>query len=364
LVAFAAGLLALAPASAAPDLKPVEPDVIPVFTQAVPLRLGGRVLVQGTGFASGWPGVYAEARFSGRSALIGPVSGRSRWRVFVDGTEIGILDTRVEPIFVVEGLSADTHTLRLERVDEDSVAVVQIAGVFVPADAQVLPPARPKTRQIEFIGDSFMPGYAENAASFACTRQKVWESSDTGHAWPVLVARALDADYQINAYSGAGFLRNFVYQRAVPAMPSLYARAVPAVEEPYRRPGSWRPELIIVGLGENDFEPPILPSEPLSDLAAVRAAIAPAITRFVKQLRRANPSARIVLLDYGHLPTRTAHEAALARLPAADRKWVKMLTMERDFGLTGCYSHLDTADHRRVAERVLRWLAERDGEAP
>jgi lysophospholipase L1-like esterase len=257
---------------------------------------------------------------------------------------------------VVEGLLAGPHVLRLERVDEDSAAIVQIAGVFVPADATVLPPGTPKARQIEFIGDSFMTGYAENAASFECSRQKVWETTDTGHAWPVLVARALDADYQINAYSGAGFVRNFVYQGAVPAMPSLYGRATPAVADPYQRPRTWRPEIIIVGLGENDFEPPILPSEPYPNLEAVKAALVPGITRFVGQLRRANPSARIVLLDYGHLPTRAAHEAALARLAAADRKHVRLLRMERDFGLTGCYSHLDTADHARVAQIVLRWF--------
>jgi lysophospholipase L1-like esterase len=354
-----ASLLGFAPVWAAPQLKPVGPDAIAANTQAVPLKLGGRALVQGSGFASGWPGVYAEAQFVGASVLIGPISGRSRWRVSIDGAGIGVLDTLVAPVFVIEGLSDEAHTLRLERIDEDRFAIIQIAGVYVPTSGRTAPPAPPKARQIEFIGDSFMSGFAMSSASFECTDQKIWESTDTSLAWPVIVAKALDADYQISAYSGAGFVRNFVYQRAWPAMPSLYERTVPAVAGLYRRPATWRPDLMIIGLGENDFEPPVLTTDTLPTVDAVRTAIVPAIARFVQRLRRENPAARIVLLDYGHLPSRAAHDAALARLSPADRRQVSLLTMDRNFGLTACYSHLDTADHRLVADRVLRWLSDR-----
>lgn len=356
LASLASSTLALSPAAATPALKSVAPDAMPTFTQAVPLQLGGRTQRDALGFTSGWPGIYAEARFRGQSALIGPISGRSRWRVFLDDVDIGILNTLVAPVFVIEGLSANMHTIRLERVDEDRFSIVQIAGVFVPADAQVLSPPRPKTRQIEFIGDSFMTGFALSAASLECTDERIWETTDTGLAWPVLVAKTLDADYQVNAYSGAGFARNFAYQRAMLPMPSLYDRLLPASREPYQRPDTWRPDLIIVALGENDFEPPFLSGEVPSSAEAVQKAVVPAIVSFVRHLRRANPSARIVLLDYGHLPSRNGHSAAIPNLTSEDRSRVSMLSMERDFGLTGCYGHLDTRDHRRIAERVLRFL--------
>ncbi|MFO6445715.1 GDSL-type esterase/lipase family protein [Erythrobacter sp. NE805] len=344
------------PVGAAPAIVPVGPDALVAFDTPVPLRLGGRVRAEAEGFTSAWPGTYVEARFVGTQVLVGPFAGRSRWRVFVDGADLGLIDARIGPVFVVGGLAAGEHLLRLERIDEDRYANVQLLGVSVPRDARVLPPGPGRPDQIEFIGDSFMTGFGLSAGKAACTDEEVWETTDTSRAWPVLVAKALGADYAVNAYSGAGLVRNFVYQAGKPTMQKLYLRTLPETVEPWRRPATWRPRTIIVALGENDLSEPFLPREALADSDTVTRALAPALARFARGLRKANPGARILLLDYGYGPVREAHAAAYARLSARDRAAVRLVTMERDFALSGCFAHLDAADNRRVAARVLAAL--------
>src|SRR5690606_16277784 len=81
-------------------------------------------------------------------------------------------------------------------------------GFYTPAKNHAL--AGPKRkRSIEFIGDSFTVGYGNTSPSQECSNEEVYATTNSQLAFGPLVAKHFNADYQINASSGFGIVRNY-----------------------------------------------------------------------------------------------------------------------------------------------------------
>ena len=91
---------------------------------------------------------------------------------------------------------------------ESAWTIGSFDGFYLPKRAQG-GAAQPRPRQIEFIGDLGMTGYGIRSASRTFTQDKVRLLSDTQIGYPALLAKALDADYQLNAISGRGMIGNY-----------------------------------------------------------------------------------------------------------------------------------------------------------
>src|SRR5262249_53128445 len=129
-----------------------------------------------------------------------------------------------------------------------------------------------------------------------CSDDEVWRSTDNALAFSPQVARRFDADYRVLAISGRGMVRNFG-NGAGDTLPAAYARLLPgdapaaASDDP-----SWSPQLVVIGLGTNDFSTPVGAAEPWKDAAELAAAFEARYLDFAQSLHRRHPSARFLLL--------------------------------------------------------------------
>ena len=339
-------------------------------------------------FAYGWPGVYFESRFSGDEVLVRLDDATSDLELLIDGEPIQRFSKPGLAIYDVTGLKPGDHTVRLERLNEDLQTGGAFGGFYIPVGSEFLmrtsPPPAPHTagkalppqkreRRIEFIGDSYLSGYGTTSTKRTCTPEEIHATTDTQLAWGSLIARHYDADYQINAVSGIGMVRNYGGSPGA-VMPDRYGRdlmGVPvdihsyqtvtasvstegAALRPYgvlddRSPDNWQPQIIVIALGDNDFATPLTPAEHWADMAALRGDFTMTYLAFLKTLRARNPKATFVLVDYGEpelIPDLVAI-AAIAKVRGDDR--ILTWSTGTSFEQTGCDWHLSVNDHKRIA---------------
>lgn len=312
--------------------------------QKLPVDIGGRVVAEpGGALRFGWPGVYFESRFRGTGVTVALDAGEERFNLMIDGHARRILTRADGPRVAITGLAPGEHVVRLEKRTESQTGSARFLGFFVTGKGRALP-APMRMRRIEFIGDSLTVGYGNTSPMRICTKAEIHDTTDTQRAFGPLVAKRLDAEYRVIAYSGHGVVRNYDGSEPGDDMPKRYVRAIPGEAAPVRVDG-WRPDLIVINLGSNDFSRPLHPGEAWPDEAALRADYRAQYLAFARRLRVAQPQARLLLLGtdtfYGEV-ARVAAElgghVATLKLPPLER--------------TGCDWHPDLADHRLMADRV------------
>jgi lysophospholipase L1-like esterase len=248
-------------------------------------------------------------------------------------------------------LADGDHRLRIEIVSENQAAPVHFEGVFgVPARAMVV---GPRALQIEFIGDSHTVGYANTTSVRDCSAETVWETTDTGAGIAGLIARRYDADYQVNAISGRGVVRNYGGM-ARDTLPQAYPFSL-FDKQVWYADATWRPQVIVVALGTNDFSTALTSDERWKSREALTEDYEIAYAAFLRGLRLRSPDARIV-----------AWGAEGSEMAAASQRVVARLTDEGDthiafvpvagMNLGACDWHPDLADDRVVATALQALL--------
>src|SRR6478735_3861106 len=241
LLATALAMLLASPAAAQTVTVDPANRTITGDMQPLAVRAGGRVEVHplpggARAFTHEWPGVYFEAAFRGDRVILKFDDPANEYRLTIDDLPAIPLAQPGTSEVTIAGLADRPHSLRLEKVTESIDLPETFAGFYVPATARpiALPPPRP--RQIEFIGDSNMAGYGIRSDNRQCTQEEVRLRTDTQAAYPALVARRFDADYQVNAISGRGLIRNYAGEAPDAPMTVLYPRALPSREQVWRDP--------------------------------------------------------------------------------------------------------------------------------
>ena len=251
----------------------------------LPMHVGGKVRKEAVGYSYQWPGVYFESTFHGPSVSLAFDDSANNFNVIVDGKPVMILRKPGATTITVGAQGAGIHTIRLEKRSETQYAT----GHFYGFRALLAPPAASPTRQIEFIGDSLTVGYGNTSAFTQCTPDEIFETTDAQEGFGVLTAKHFNADYQINAFSGLGMVRNYDgKEHAKYHMPMLYPRAIfddptPAVEP------DWHPQIIVISIGGNDFSTPVRADETWGNEAAMAADYEKTYVAFVEKVHAANP---------------------------------------------------------------------------
>lgn len=362
LAAIVAGLLvalAAIPASAQ-TVERADGDAAGELTQPLPYRVVGRALPQLAGPRTGtttrqWPGTYFEASFSGARAGFALGEGAVRLRVTIDGSRPVYLTRPAPGRYRIAGLVAGRHRIRIDIVSEDEAHATGFGGFFIGGHDTALPiAARP--RQIEFIGDSFTVGYGNTASSRQCNLDEVWQTTDSGQGFVPQVAAGFDADYQINAISGRGVVRNYAGHPA-PTLPEAYPFVLFDQAQRVAEP-DWRPQAIVIGLGTNDFSTPLAAIERWSSRAALHADFEERYLGLVRQLRAAHPSAYFLLWATDQADGEIARETGnvVERLKASGDLRVAFLKVP-PLQLIGCNGHPGLADHRIIAGAIANALA-------
>lgn len=333
-------LLALMLAGAAPPDQP-QRAVLPVHS-------GGRVVAAPDGNLSfGWPGVYIEGRFKGTSVRVRFDAPDDFIRLSIDGTEHKVFRAPGAVDTTIDGLSPGQHVVRLEKLTETQAGASRFITFEVAGKPLV---ARPRSRAIEFIGDSFTVGYGNSSATTQCTGEEVHDRTDTSRAFGPLAAKALDADYRINAFSGFGMIRNYAGRVAGESLPFLYPRAIPGNASPAANDTGWHPQTIVINLGGNDFSTALNPGEHWADAAALESAYRERYISFVADLAARQPQARFILAgtDLFFPQVERVADGLSAKLPGR----VSTLRIT-GLDLGGCHGHPSLADHRLIADLLI-----------
>ncbi|WAU83355.1 SGNH/GDSL hydrolase family protein [Streptomyces sp. Qhu-G9] len=303
-----------------------------------------------------WPGIQFEGRFRGTGVGIVLDDADNDYDVQIDGASAATLVTPGRTTFRIENLPDGVHTVRLVKRTESPWAAGRFGGFLPAPGGAVLAAPRPRGRQIEFIGDSFTAGYGNLSDTRDCSGNGgVNRNSHAGLAFGALTARKLDADHQLNAFSGRGMVRNYNGGSAGSDFRTYYDRALLNVDgDVWRRPDSWRPQVVVIGLGINDFSTPLNAGERWATEDELTAAYESAYHGFLDRLRASyGPRTFIVVsaTDLGNTgvfvqATRRIVQERNRRGDHRVRHWYYA-----DAGLDhlGCDWHPSLRDHRIIA---------------
>lgn len=345
-------LLLFAAPVCAQVVQPAGPR--PPNLKALPMAVHGRVLREGSDFVRQWPGTYFETAFRGSSAFFRVGPGEVSLRIRVDGRPPIALVKPSPGLYRVGGLRAGAHRLRIDVASESQAGATVFGGYYAPAGVTSLP--TPKRRKsIEFIGDSHTVGYGNTSPSRQCTEEQVWLTTDTSQGIAPRLAAHYDADYQVNAISGRGIVRNYGGSGG-DTLPQAYPYVLFDKRRVYSDP-SWRPQLLVVALGTNDFSTPLNTGEKWKSRDELRRDFEQTYVRFIRSLRARNPRTFILLWigdnDAGEVTSEIAKVAQRVQQSGETRlAFLPVRGLER----TGCNYHPNLQDNALVAKTLERFI--------
>lgn len=333
------------PAAAADQPAPIADTVHAV----------GRVTATSGGLAYSWPGVAFEGRFRGTGVGVVLDDGNADYDLFVDNRRRAHWALPGQGTKWVTGLTDGEHTVRLVKRNESPWATSTFGG-FVPwTGGEILEAPAPRQVQLEFYGDSYTAGYGNESTTRECTGDEVNRTTNADAAFPAIVGRAVGADVHVNAFSGRGMVRNYAGSDLGTSFRTYADRALLAVAgDTWQRPADWDPQVVVVGLGINDFSTAVGANEPWTE-ASLRTEYRTAYDGFVDDLRaRYGPDTFIVLSAVDHTPDMRTATVAIAqeRLAAGDDRVIPWAFGGLD--LTGCHWHPSAADHVTIAASLTQ----------
>ena len=332
----------------------------------LPLHIGGRVVAvnevdPAQGYTHQWPGTYFEGRFKGTDVHLRLNDSVNKFNVYVDGQKVATPSRPGEGDILLGPFAPGEHIIRAEKLTEAAWTSAQFTGFFVSDRANILPAPKASPREIEFIGDSYTVGYGNTSPKRDCPDEQVWATTNTQLAFGPLTAKHFGADYRINAISGRGIVRNYNGGEGL-HLPQAYPNDI-NLEDPgllYAtppQPGVWAPQIIVIGLGTNDFTTPLHGGEVWTTRDELHSDYEQTYVQFVQDLRAKNPNAYFILMatDQANGEIQSEVKKVLAALHAAGESRIDFLPMNGlSFG--GCDWHPTTADDAQVASSLIAFI--------
>ncbi|MFI9816374.1 cellulose binding domain-containing protein [Saccharothrix variisporea] len=306
-----------------------------------------------------WPGVYFEGRVRGTGVGVVLDDSANDYDVQVDGSTVATLVTPGKTTYWVNNLANAEHRVRLVKRTESTWTSGQFGGFVAATGGQVLDKPVARTRQVEFIGDSLTVGYGNLSTTRDCsTNGGVTRNTNTDISYGALTAKSLNADYQVNAFSGLGMVRNYNGGSPGTNYRTYYDRALLNVEgDVWPVPSTWRPQLVVIGLGTNDFSTAINPGEPWTP-ESLLAAYKSAYQGFLDKLRTRYGTGTTILVSAhgsGTLPN-AARQVVADRNAQGDSK-VRFWGYEGSLDLLGCDWHFSARDHRVLSGSLVDYVS-------
>ena len=280
--------------------------------------------------------------------------GNNLYNVYVDGQErlLWTYQGRTEyPL--AEGLAPGVHTVRLVKRTEFDGAVGIFRGFSFPQGGRLkTPPARPE-RRIEFIGDSITAGYGVEGDSPTCPYSA--ETQNVEQTYAAMLGRTLMAESMFTAVSGLGVIRNYNTPEMISddPMTARYQRAIaddPAYLWQFER---WKPDLVVINLGTNDYSTTPWPTQ---------AIFVQAYIDLMNDIRREFPLTPIIAVAGPVLqdPGIGYVEMAVNHMNEAQNdpnvyffQVMPNLVLPADFG---CDYHPNIAGQQKIADQLLPFI--------
>jgi hypothetical protein len=311
-----------------------------------------------------WPGITIRAVFEGTSCSA-VFEGRCCFDVFVDGVQQSVVRSTGPKAgyTIAQGLTDRSHKLILVKRCETVIEPGAFFGFSLDSGKKLAAPPEPPSRKIEFIGDSYTAGYANEYQSTACAMEKadsiICAATNTNKAFGPLVARAFGAQYQIIAISGKGLVRNYNGIDPGKELPTYYDKTlISSVNGGAKGPAwdfsSWRANMAIIAIGINDFQG----EPPYADTAKFDAAYEALLSRLRKQYQ----GVAIICCATKVWPTNALIPRVkniVDRQKAAGHADVNFF--EFTAGNNALYGHPSTRDHQAIADSLIPVIAKATG---
>jgi lysophospholipase L1-like esterase len=305
-------------------------------------------------FAYQWPGAHFSSAFEGDDVSF-LVQDSGRLKVTIDGVVVATVDPRGRQEYRISGLKPGIHHIRLDDLSEHQDRRAHFWGFRASLKAAAQPGA--PLRKIEFIGDSITVGYGDTSGKRECSLEEVARTTDTSQAFATLVAAHYGADYQMNAISGRGIVRNYDGSPA-DTLPAAYPYALFNDRLDRYEGKNWHPQIIVIGLGANDFSTPLHDGEKWKTREELQADYEETYVTFIKTLRARNPEAFFILLAFDVFQDREVESEigkVINRLQEEGEHRIAFLRMA-GLNLGGCNSHPDTGDHQKMSNELIAFI--------
>ncbi|MCK9181745.1 MAG: GDSL-type esterase/lipase family protein [Fibrobacteraceae bacterium] len=195
--------------------------------------------------------------FKGSSAYA-KIKGKARWKLIIDGTRESELNTEEEGYYgLASGLTFGEHYVELWKKTESQESPVTLFSTG-SKDGQL---SKVKSSEffplkIEFIGDSYTVGYGNEAKN--PYEGDPFSTTDATQSYAFLAAKELRADFQVNAYSGKGIVKNFEGNDPHWTIRELYRYSLGSLAPQGKMSvwdlNCWHPDVICIFAGINDFQ--------------------------------------------------------------------------------------------------------------
>lgn len=326
------------------------------------MSVGGRTLetqpeASGLGmaqFESQWPGTYFEAAFEGTEVYFQIGTARAIFDVIVDQQAPLVLNKPEAGVYRLSRLANGSHSVSVLVVTESQSGPNYFGGFAIPSGEKALRPHK-RSRQIEFIGDSHTVGYGNTSPTRECTQDDVWNTTNSSQSFGPLIADHYHADYQINAISGRGIVRNY---NGMPAdtLPVAYPYVLFGKKQESSDP-SWRPQIIVISLGTNDFSTPLNAGEKWKTRDELRGDYEATYVRFIQSLRAKNPNAYIILwaTEMANGEIESEVKKVLDQLKTQGETKVTFIPVDH-LSFSGCHYHPSVADDKVIRDTLVRFI--------
>ena len=229
----------------------------------------GRAIKEGSVLRFDWPSTYFRVAFTGKTlAMRVTDTKRNFYAVWLDTptssepthiVEVKGTDTIIDLITLVDTKKAKLkeHQVFIQRRTEANCGMTTVREFIT--DGKFLQAEPLKTRQIEFIGDSYTCGYGVDASSRYDKFSD--ETENASRTYASIVARYFNADYFTVAHSGRGITRNAGSNIPWEVMTDIYQYALDrdSVSRWDVNNSDFRPALTVIYLGTNDFSSYMMP---------------------------------------------------------------------------------------------------------
>lgn len=228
-----------------------------------------------------WSGVYIQFSFKGSECAVKMSdTGRNYYNVFVDDQPSKTVEVKSDTTLqIASGLGPQKHHIRIYKRTEGNQGTGTFKGILISENGEMFAWKDIPLRKIEFIGNSITCGYGTEGLS----KSERWNPSTENNyqSYAAIMARAFKADYHIVAHSGEGVVRNYGYKEQVSpigTMPRRFNRLFDEKELPLWDFKLWKPDVVVINLGTNDFS-----TNPFPDKEAFNAGYVNLINEVFKQ---------------------------------------------------------------------------------
>ncbi|HEX3018823.1 MAG TPA: SGNH/GDSL hydrolase family protein [Chitinispirillaceae bacterium] len=305
-----------------------------------------------------WPGVYIKATFQGTSCKT-VLKGNDLFDAFIDNQFVTIIKSgsQSDTLVVAKELQDKTHQLLLSKRTESSSPSF-FKGLILDSGKTLLAPPAPETRKIEFIGDSYTAGFANEYNSRECPADKadsiVINFTNTNKAFGPICARSFNAQYQINAISGRGLVRNYNGTDPGKELPYYYEKLLLSVKEKKWDFTRWKADVVVIGIGINDFQA----DPPYADSVLFDTQYEKTLTL----LRKNYPGVKFICCATKVWPTDALIPRIKSIVKSQKKKghkdlWYFEYTTENN----ALYGHPGIKDHQIIAKGLEKVIAEATG---